>query len=108
MRKLLLFVLLVGSLSGFAQQIGINTVNPHASAALDVFDTAHGILIPRMNLAQRNRIQQPAEGLMVYQTDSIKGFWYYANQRWYNLIDQNNEPINSEIKRVKTQLYIKP
>jgi hypothetical protein len=91
-----------------AQQIGINTTTPHASATLDIADTARGILIPRLTALQRDSIYQPAEGLMVYQTDSIRGFWYFSQNKWNHLIEQNNEPINREIKRLQTQLYIKP
>jgi hypothetical protein len=34
---------------------------------------------------QRNTIQNPAEGLMVYQTDSTRGFWYFNGQSWQNI-----------------------
>ncbi len=52
-----------------AQNIGIGTNTPHASAALDVTSNNSGFLPPRMTLAQRNAIVNPAQGLMVYCTD---------------------------------------
>jgi hypothetical protein len=69
---------------GFSQNIGIGTNTPHPSAALEIADSSKGILIPRMTMAQRNAIQNPAEGLMVYQVDSIKGFWYWDGNAWEN------------------------
>lgn len=49
-------------------QVGINTNNPNASAALDIESTNKGILIPRMTTAQKTAISTPAEGLIVYDT----------------------------------------
>lgn len=84
-------------LSGFlilnqsiAQNIGIGTSSPHASAALEIKDSTKGILIPRMTMVQRNAIANPAEGLMVYQTDSTKGFWFYQSNKW-NRINHSDQ-----------------
>jgi len=74
--------------------IGIGTYTPHVSAALEIQDTSRGILIPRMTMAQRNTIQNPAEGLMVYQTDSTKGFWYYSGLLWNKLTSNNSTESN--------------
>jgi len=41
-------------------QVGIGTSTPDDSAALHVFATDQGILIPRLTLAQRNAIALPA------------------------------------------------
>ena len=62
--------------------IGIGTATPNSSAALEVKDTAKGLLMPRMTMKQRLAIATPATGLMVYQTDSTKGFWYYDGTVW--------------------------
>ena len=78
-----------------AQNIGVGTINPHQSAALDITDTSKGILIPRMTMIQRNNIQNPAEGLMVYQTDSSKGFWYYSEQTWLKVSTSINNSSNN-------------
>jgi len=51
-------------------QVGIGTTSPDASSALDVFATDKGVLIPRLTAAQRNAIPNPANGLIVYNTDS--------------------------------------
>lgn len=51
-------------------QVGIGTTSPDASSALEVFATDKGVLIPRLTAAQRNAIPNPANGLIVYNTDS--------------------------------------
>ena len=66
-------------------QVGIGTTTPNNSAALEIKDTAKGLLIPRMTMAQRLAIQNPAEGLMVYQKDSTKGFWHFDGVQWRNI-----------------------
>jgi hypothetical protein len=83
-RVAFVLALAISILSIHAQNngIGIGTATPHPSAAFEVADSSRGILIPRMTMAQRNAIQNPAEGLMVYQLDSTKGFWYWDGLNW--------------------------
>ena len=69
-------------------QIGINTVTPDSSSELDISSTDGGILIPRMTNAQRDGISTPAEGLMIYQTNAIKGFYYFDGSNW-KAVDTN-------------------
>ncbi|MBK8845006.1 MAG: tail fiber domain-containing protein [Bacteroidetes bacterium] len=61
---------------------GIGTATPNASSLLDVTSTTKGVLIPRMTLAQRNAIASPATGLLIYQTNSTPGFYYYSGTAW--------------------------
>ncbi|MEZ4888348.1 MAG: hypothetical protein R3E32_26705 [Chitinophagales bacterium] len=81
----ILTLFLFFSLSVFAQ-LGINTdgTDPNSSAMLDVKSTDKGVLIPRMTETQKNGISVAAaqEGLMVYQTDGTKGFYYYDGTSW--------------------------
>lgn len=49
-------------------QVGINTVSPHQSAALDIESTSKGMLIPRMTTMQKTAIANPAPGLIIYDT----------------------------------------
>lgn len=67
-----------------AQNVGINETgaNPNASAMLDVAANNKGILIPRLNRAQKFLINNPADGLLIYQTDDTVGFWYYEKNKW--------------------------
>lgn len=49
-------------------QVGINSITPDASAALDVVSTTTGFLPPRMTTTQRDAISSTATGLQVYNT----------------------------------------
>ena len=85
MKKLIIIIICLVSFSASAQNIGIGTQTPNASAKLDISDTASGILIPRMTTAQRNAIVNPATGLMVYTlTDSS---FYFHNNRWNKVMN---------------------
>jgi hypothetical protein len=66
--------------------VGINTRTPNPSAALDISDTERGLLIPRMTALQRNNINNPADALMIFQTDDSTGFWFYSDHKW-NMIN---------------------
>lgn len=83
MKKLIFFIsLFFISHFSFSQNVGIGTTFPHGSAALEVKDNSKGVLIPRMTSFQRASIANPAEGLMVYQTDETKGFWFFNGSSW--------------------------
>jgi hypothetical protein len=66
-------------------QIGMGTNRPDSSAIVHIQDSTKGLLIPRMTAARRTAINRPAEGLMVYQTDTAKGFWYFTNGQWISM-----------------------
>lgn len=60
-------------------QVGINTALPDPTAALDINSNSQGLLVPRMLETEKNAILTPAQGLLIYQTDNTKGFYYYDN-----------------------------
>lgn len=71
----ILFIIL--NLGSYAQvAINANGNPPNTSAMLDVSSTAKGLLIPSMTTAQRTTIDTPANGLLVYDTNT-GSFWYY-------------------------------
>lgn len=77
MKNLLLFLILVIGISANAQvAINNDASAPDNSAMLDVKSTTRGFLAPRMTLAQRNAIVNPATGLTVFQTDVAPGLYY--------------------------------
>ncbi|HUM47772.1 MAG TPA: tail fiber domain-containing protein [Chitinophagales bacterium] len=90
--KKLLFLLLAGAVlhtASFGQNTfpstgaaGIGTIAPNASSLLDITSTNKGVLIPRMTKAQRDAIPTPVEGLLIYQTNSTAGFYYYDGGAW--------------------------
>jgi hypothetical protein len=75
-RFIYLFVLSFVLVSGFAQT-GIGTTTPNAASKFEIASTDKGLLIPRMTKAQREAItlSAAANGLLVYQTDDLAGFY---------------------------------
>lgn len=109
-KKIASLVILMLLFNKMNAQVGIGTNNPDNSAALHVHDTARGMLIPRMTIVQRIAIQNPAEGLLVYQTnDAAKGFWYFTNGQWKSLatsIGKNTLILADTITDAEAQLKI--
>lgn len=50
--------------------LGVGTLNPDPSALLELNSTTQGVLLPRMNSAQRDGIVNPAEGLIIFNTET--------------------------------------
>lgn len=92
MRKYFTFIIALIYLNTFSQ-VGINTTTPHSSAILDVESNEKGMLIPRMTVSERIAIVNPAEGLLVYQTDDIDGFYYFNGIQWIRLLDYQRDSI---------------
>jgi hypothetical protein len=62
--------------------VGIGTTTPNASSLLEIKSTTKGLLISRMTKTQRDAITTPATGLMIYQTNSTPGFYFYNGTAW--------------------------
>jgi len=86
-------------------QVGINTENPDPSAALEINSTKKGLLIPRMTKAQRDAISSPATGLMIYQTDTLVGLYYYHNG-WVSVSGQASNQNSSGSDTLSTKFNL--
>jgi hypothetical protein len=97
MKSIVLFaevlrIIIITALIGFtifanAQNVAVNTTGNPAdeSAMLDISSTSKGFLPPRMTTVQRTGIPLPANGLMVFDTDT-KTYWYYSDS-WKEVIN---------------------
>ncbi len=72
-----------------AQNVGIGTTSPNASAALEIKASTKGLLIPRTSTASRTAIANPAKGLMVYDTTS-SSFWFHNGGAWVQIGTSGN------------------
>ena len=86
MKKIILFIALVLCvfISSKAQNsVGIGTTNPNGKAALEIKSNQKGLLIPRMNTAQRLGIAPGAseEGLIVYD-GTLNKFMFFDGTEW--------------------------
>lgn len=88
-------------------QVGINDTNtaPNASAMLDVSSTTKGFLPPRMTSAQRTVIFSPADGLLVFDSDT-QSYWFRQSGAWVELPKNNYWQLNgsagNEIKNINS------
>lgn len=72
---LLLVVLMMAKITA-AQNVGIGTTSPKTSAVLDISSSNKGVLFPRLSIAQRLTITNPANGLHIFNTD-VNSLEYY-------------------------------
>ena len=63
------FLTFVGVLNA---QIGVGTPNPDSSAIIDLTSMSKGFLVPRINNFNKLSINNPAMGLIIFNTDSNK------------------------------------
>ena len=70
-------------------QVGIGTTQPNTSAILEIKSPDKGLLIPRLTLANRNNINNPPEGLLIYCTDCCDpgALSFYNGSSWQQLFD---------------------
>lgn len=87
MKKILLTtVLTLIGIHTATAQVGIGTEIPEASAALEVKSTSQGFLPPRMTTNDRNLINTPVPGLMIYNTTT-------NNLQLYTAIEEQQEDV---------------
>jgi hypothetical protein len=80
-------------------QVGIGTLDPHPSAALDVNAADQGFIAPRVSLEDVTNsvspVNSPIEGLLVYNINvntiggSGKGYYYWNGTQWAKLVISN-------------------
>jgi len=99
--KLLLIAIICCSLTVHAQQnVGIGTTMPDSCAVLDISSNSKGLLLPRLTYTQRVNIQKPTNGLIVYQTDSVKGVYIFLN-KWVTPMLQTDPKTNIKVDTIK-------
>jgi hypothetical protein len=70
---------------GTAEGTVIGKATIDESAKMEIYSTDKGLLLPRMTDAQRDAIESPAEGLLIYNT-TTSAFQYYTDLKWYEWI----------------------
>ena len=99
-----------------SQGIAISNVvtTPDPSALLDIdaqmINPKKGLLIPRMTKNEKDNIPSPATSLLVYQTDTLPGYYYFDGVQWVLLssslcFNENFLIKNSTIHQNCSQIY---
>jgi len=97
---ILISIFALNSTHSFSQSVGIGETSfePNKSAALEIRATQKGILIPKLTDQQRNNINTPIEGLLIYQVNLVSGFYYYNGTTWERLgsfyVDYDTDSLN--------------
>jgi len=89
--KATIVVILCTTLNNYslAQGVAVNVTgaSAHPSSIFDVSSTEKGMLIPRMNQAERDAITTPLPtSLLIYQTDNTPGFYYWDGTQWIRIV----------------------
>ena len=81
-------------ISSLYSQVAFNTdsSSPDPSAMLDVESTGQGVLTPRMSSIEREDLVNPADGLLVYDTDE-KSYFLFAGNKWKRLSSRTRRSI---------------
>ncbi|MBN3034444.1 MAG: hypothetical protein JW861_02595 [Bacteroidales bacterium] len=92
------FLVLMIVFQSSGQNISVSEDSSHVadpSAILDVHSTSKGLLIPRMTELERDAIQVPATGLLIFQTDGIPGLYLNEgdanNPSWISLVSYSGQ-----------------
>lgn len=67
-----------------AQNVGVGTTTPDASAQLDITSTNKGLLPPRMTTAQRDAILNSANGLMIFNS-TLQRLEIFTTYGWFGI-----------------------
>ena len=78
----------------------------HPSAAFQISSTTQGFLLPKMTQSQKEKISNPAEGLMVYDTDN-KNIYFHTGTRWLDLVQAAIENSDSGTELASPTISIK-
>lgn len=89
----------VSTLSFGQVSINMDDISADESAILDVQSLDQGVLIPRLATVQRTSISNPADGLLLFDTDSL-AFFFAENDSWKML-----EPIDFEFTTKRSVFY---
>lgn len=102
MKKIIFSAAVLTAVMANAQNSGIGTTKPDASAQLEVNATNKGLLIPRLSLSSTTvaaPVTAPATGLTVFNTatagDVTPGYYYWDGAKWAKQISSNDNALIS-------------
>ncbi|WBL27210.1 hypothetical protein [Zunongwangia sp. HGR-M22] len=108
----LIFILTIFTNTSVNAQVGIGTTKPHPSAVLDIHSENAGVLLPQISLKDlqdRNTINNPAEGLLIYnkqknaQKHLNNSFYIWDGEKWDQIQSQRDaDEINKRIDSLKS------
>ncbi|WP_412986308.1 hypothetical protein [Pontimicrobium sp. IMCC45349] len=79
-KNVAILIALLAFVQVISAQVGIGTTNPDESSLLHIETNSKGILIPKLTTAERDAITNPANGLLIFNTDSDE-FQFNSNTK---------------------------
>ena len=65
--------------------VTIGATSSDSTAIFSVQSTTQGVTLPSMTEVQKDAINAPATGLLIFQTDEKAGFYYYNGTKWSSI-----------------------
>jgi len=97
MKKTIIFsIIVLFSCFTKAQNVGIGSSTPDSSSILELKSKTQGFLPPRMSSSERDAINLPATGLVIYNT-TINGLEYYNGTSWNSTVHYIGESYGGGI-----------
>jgi hypothetical protein len=106
MNNLFLYILLFISVLAYPQvAINEDASDPDESAILDIKSKHMGLLVPRMNFAEMYRVENPATGLLIFNT-SANAFYFFDGKEWKNILHKEDDKL--QIMNIKKMIHLTP
>lgn len=82
-----------------AQNVGISNsaITADPSSILELRSTTGGFLMPRMTQYQKDLINNPATGLIIYQTNVDVGYHFYNGTSWEPLLAEGADDLGNHL-----------
>jgi len=65
--------------------VTIGATSSDSTAIFSVQSTTQGVTLPSMTEVQKDAINAPTTGLLIFQTDEKAGFYYYNGTKWSSI-----------------------
>jgi len=62
--------------------VNIGVITNDSSAILNINSQTQGVMLPSLTEVQRDAINNPSIGLLIFQNDGTPGFYYYNGTNW--------------------------
>ena len=72
----------VNNISYNAGNVNIGSTTIDSSAVFSVSSQTQGVMLPSMSELERDAINNPTTGLLIFQNDGTAGFYYYNGTEW--------------------------
>ena len=77
--------------------VNIGTITNDSSAVININSQTQGVMLPSMSESQRDAINNPTTGLLIFQNDATAGFYYYDGSSWTAITGGGGSSTGSDV-----------